>query len=41
MSTTVGKSVTRVDAYDKVTGRTKYYEDRMPGSNTPRSPMAL
>ena len=30
MSTTVGKSVTRVDAYDKVTGRTKYYEDRMP-----------
>ena len=30
MSITVGKSVTRVDAYDKVTGRTKYYEDRMP-----------
>ena len=30
MSTTVGKSVPRVDAYDKVTGRTKYYEDRMP-----------
>ena len=26
MSTTVGKSVPRVDAYDKVTGRTKYYE---------------
>ncbi len=25
-----GKSVTRVDAYDKVTGRTKYYEDLMP-----------
>ena len=30
MSTTVGSSVTRVDAFDKVTGRTKYYEDRMP-----------
>ena len=27
----VGKSEIRVDAYDKVTGRTKYYEDRMPG----------
>ena len=26
----VGKSEIRVDAYDKVTGRTKYYEDRMP-----------
>ena len=30
MSTTVGSSVSRVDAFDKVTGRTKYYEDRMP-----------
>ena len=30
MSITVGKSVARVDAFDKVTGRTKYYEDRMP-----------
>ena len=30
MSTTVGKPVSRVDAYDKVTGRTQYYEDRMP-----------
>jgi len=27
----VGKSEIRVDAYDKATGRTKYYEDRMPG----------
>ena len=26
----VGKSEIRVDGYDKVTGRTKYYEDRMP-----------
>ena len=26
----VGKSEIRVDAFDKVTGRTKYYEDRMP-----------
>ena len=26
----VGKSEIRVDAYDKATGRTKYYEDRMP-----------
>ena len=26
----VGQSVARVDAFDKVTGRTKYYEDRMP-----------
>lgn len=26
----VGKSEVRVDAYDKATGRTKYYEDRMP-----------
>ena len=25
MSITVGKSVARVDAFDKVTGRTKYY----------------
>ncbi|MBR0090825.1 MAG: xanthine dehydrogenase molybdenum-binding subunit XdhA [Lachnospiraceae bacterium] len=25
-----GRSEIRVDAYDKVTGRTKYYEDRMP-----------
>ncbi len=25
-----GRSETRVDAFDKVTGRTKYYEDRMP-----------
>ena len=25
-----GKSVTRVDALDKVTGRTKYYEDLIP-----------
>ena len=25
----VGKSQVRVDAYDKATGRTKYYEDRM------------
>ena len=30
MSTMVGKPVSRVDAYDKVTGRTQYYEDRMP-----------
>ena len=30
MSITVGKIVARVDAFDKVTGRTKYYEDRMP-----------
>ena len=29
MSITVGKSVARVDALDKVTGRTKYYEDRL------------
>ena len=28
----VGKSVTRVDGYDKATGRTKYYEDRMPAN---------
>ena len=27
----VGRSEVRVDAFDKVTGRTKYYEDRMPG----------
>ena len=26
----VGRSEIRVDGYDKVTGRTKYYEDRMP-----------
>lgn len=26
----VGKSVNRVDGYDKASGRTKYYEDRMP-----------
>jgi len=26
----VGKSEIRVDAFDKVTGRTKYYEDRVP-----------
>ena len=26
----VGKSVTRVDAYDKVTGRAKFTEDMMP-----------
>ena len=26
-----GRSEARVDAFDKVTGRTKYYEDRMPG----------
>ena len=26
----VGKSEVRVDAFDKVTGRTKYYEDRIP-----------
>ncbi len=26
----VGKSEVRVDAFDKVTGRTKYYEDRVP-----------
>lgn len=26
----VGKSEIRVDAFDKATGRTKYYEDRMP-----------
>ena len=25
----VGKSEIRVDAFDKVTGRTTYYEDRM------------
>lgn len=28
----VGESVVRVDAFDKVTGRTKYYEDLMPGN---------
>ncbi len=27
----VGKSEIRLDAYDKATGRTRYYEDRMPG----------
>ncbi|MBQ6078126.1 MAG: xanthine dehydrogenase molybdenum-binding subunit XdhA [Clostridia bacterium] len=27
----VGKSEIRVDAFDKATGRTKYYEDRIPG----------
>ena len=27
-----GESVIRVDAYDKVTGRTKYYEDLVPGN---------
>ena len=27
---TVGKREARVDGYDKATGRTKYYEDRMP-----------
>ena len=26
----VGRSQVRVDAYDKATGRTKYYEDQMP-----------
>ena len=26
----VGKSEIRVDAFDKATGRTKYYEDLMP-----------
>ena len=26
----VGKSEIRVDAFDKATGRPKYYEDRMP-----------
>ena len=26
----VGKRQVRVDAYDKATGRTKYYEDLMP-----------
>ena len=26
----VGKSQVRVDAFDKTTGRTKYYEDMMP-----------
>ena len=26
----VGKPELRVDGYDKATGRTKYYEDRMP-----------
>lgn len=26
----VGKSVRRIDAFDKVTGRTKYYEDMIP-----------
>ena len=26
----VGKSQVRVDAFDKATGRTKYYEDLMP-----------
>ena len=30
MSEIIGKSVARVDAYDKAAGRTKYYEDRMP-----------
>ena len=28
----VGQSVTRVDAFDKAAGRTKYYEDRMPAN---------
>ena len=27
----VGKSEIRVDAFDKATGRTKYYEDRKSG----------
>ena len=27
----VGRSEVRVDAFDKVTGRTRYYEDQMPG----------
>ena len=27
MSASVGKSITRVDAYDKVTGRAKYTDD--------------
>ncbi len=26
----VGKSEVRVDAFDKASGRTKYYEDRVP-----------
>ena len=26
----VGKAEVRVDAFDKATGRTKYYEDLMP-----------
>ncbi len=30
MSKHVGKSVTRVDGFDKAAGRTKYYEDRVP-----------
>ena len=37
----VGRSEVRVDAFDKATGRTKYYEDRMPAtsaSSTRRSP---
>ena len=30
MSKIVGNSEVRVDAFDKASGRTKYYEDRMP-----------
>lgn len=42
----VGKREVRVDAFDKATGRTKYYEDLMPGtrcmcaSGTPPLPTA-
>ena len=46
MSKSVGKSVTRVDAYEKATGRAKYVADLCdqsalwPGSCTPPSPTA-
>ena len=41
----VGKREVRVDAFDKATGRTKYYEDLMPrdalcASSTPPLPTA-
>ena len=30
MNNKVGRSEIRVDAFDKASGRTKYYEDRIP-----------
>ena len=40
MSKSVGKSVTRVDAYEKATGRAKYVADLCDQSCTPLSPTA-